>query len=301
MASNEFWRSYQPGLRSAQSPVGTKDFFDEVARKRYSAEPHIPEVVQFHRWSGRAVLEAGCGIGTDGARFAAAGAHYTGIDFSPTALSLARGRFSVENLPGHFLAGSATHLPFPDDTFDLVYSHGVIHHVNDTAEAAQEFLRVLKPGGTVLVMVYHRRSFNYQFSIMMLRRALAALLLLPRATALVSRVTGEPEDVLAKHKPLLSQHGVRYLLDRDLFLSNNTDGPGNPLSKAYTRHELADLFGGHIRSVKTDVRYMNLRLYPGGERLAETKLVRRLERKIGWHLYIEATKPQSWWPDPTGL
>lgn len=284
-----FWSDYQPGFRSATSPAGTKEFFDEVASQRYALEPHIPEVVRFERWRGRAVLEAGCGIGTDGARFAAAGANYTGVDFSPSAFALARRRFELEGLPGRFVAGSATALPFEDDTFDLVFSHGVIHHLPDTDAAVREFHRVLKPGGTVVAMVYHRHSLNYHVTIMLLRRAAVGLLLVPTALPVVARLTGEREEILRGHKRLLSTHGLRYLRQRDLFLSHNTDGPGNPLSKVYSRAEAVRLFASFV-NVTTEVRYLNLRLYPGGLRLSRTGLARALERRVGWHLYVQGTK-----------
>ncbi len=290
MEKREFWSDYQPGFRFAASPVGTREFFDEVSSYRDLIEPHIPEVVDFERWTGAKVLEAGCGIGTDGVRFAAAGAEYTGLDFSPTALALARHRFEMEGLPGRFVSGSVTQLPLRDQTFDLVFSHGVIHHVDDTKGAVREFSRVLKPGGTALIMVYHRRSLNHHVSIMVLRRALVAMLLLPRGAALVARITGEPEEVVAGHKELLAQHGFRYIRDRALFLNHNTDGPGNPLAKVYSRPEMAELVSPELRVVRTEVRYLNLRLYPGGMRLANTGLGRRLERRVGWHLYAECRK-----------
>jgi ubiquinone/menaquinone biosynthesis C-methylase UbiE len=289
----EFWSDYQPGFRFAGSPVGTREFFDEVTAYRDAIEPHIPEVVDFPRWSGSKVLEAGCGIGTDGVRFARAGAEYTGFDFSPTALSLARHRFEMEGLDGRFVSGSVTQLPLREETFDLVFSHGVIHHVDDTEATLREFERVLKPGGTALVMVYHRRSLNYHVSIMLLRRALVGLLLLPKGGRLVAKATGEPEDVIAGHKELLSRHGFGYIRDRALFLNHNTDGPGNPLAKVYSRVELAAMAPPGLEVVRTEVRYLNLRLYPGGPRFAATGAGRRLERRLGWHLYLEGRKLPS--------
>ena len=284
-----FWAANQPGFRWTVHEPGTPEFFRDVEEHRYRLEPHIPEVVRFDRWAGARVLEVGCGIATDGARFARAGARYTGLDATPAALELARTRFELEGLQGDFVHGSADELAFPDASFDLVYSHGVIHHIENTAGAVREFHRVLRPGGTALVMLYHRGSLNYYVNIMALRRALAALLLVPRAVPLLARVTGERPELLAAHRELLRRHGLRYLADRELFLSNNTDGPGNPLSKAYTRRDALDLFGA-FRSVRTTTRYLNLRVYPGGERLAATRLARRLERRAGWHLYVEAVK-----------
>jgi SAM-dependent methyltransferase len=291
VTDNGYWSRYQPGFRFARATPGTPEFYKEVTAQRYALEPHIPEVVAFEHWSGCDVLEAGCGIGTDGTRFAAAGARYTGLDSSPTALHLARRRFALDDLPGSFVRGSVTPLPFPDASFDLVFSHGVIHHVPDTAGAVREFHRVLKPGGTVLVMVYHRRSWNYYVTIMSLRRMLVGLLLVPGATKMVARLTGEPEDVLAGHRSLLADYGARYITDRSLFLSHNTDGPGNPLSKAYSCKEARALFSPLFPSVYCEVRYLHLRLYPGGTRLARSSAGTRLERRIGWHLYLRARKP----------
>jgi SAM-dependent methyltransferase len=291
-APTRFWSEYQPGFRFSDAPVGSREFFSEVEAHRYSLEPHIPEIVRFERWSGADVLEAGCGIATDGARFARAGARYTGLDQSETALALADRRFRQEGLDGRFERGSVTALPFGDASYDLVYSHGVIHHLPETERAVAEFARVLRPGGTALVMLYHRDSLNYRFNIMVVRRLLAASLLIPGAVRAVAAATGEDPAVLEGHRRLLSEHGPRYLTDAQLFLSNNTDGPGNPLSKVYSRDGARRLFSSFER-VESTVRFLNLRLFPGGERLAATDLARRLERRWGWHLYVSGTKSSA--------
>jgi len=285
-----FWASNQPGFRFSSASIGTKRFFDDVERHRYALEPHIPEIVRFERWSGRDVLEAGCGIATDGLRFARAGARYTGLDRERRAIDLARKRLGLAGVDGTIVEGSVTELPFEDACFDLVYSHGVIHHVVDAERAVDEFFRVLRPGGSVIAMVYHRRSLNYYVNIMILRRALVGLLLVDGATSLVARVTGEQPEVLEGHRSLLKRHGLRYLTDRQLFLSNNTDGPGNPLSKVYSADEARQLFARFL-DIRVTCRFLNLRIYPAGSALAKTRLARRLERHIGWHLYIEARKP----------
>lgn len=289
---SEFWTRYQPGFRFAQSPPGSPDFFTEVENHRYTLEPHIPEIVNFEHCAGCDVLEVGCGIATDGVQFARSGARYTGVDPSPSALRLARRRFELEAVPGQFDCASATRLPFKDNSFDLVFSHGVIHHIPETELAVAEFHRVLRPGGTVLTMVYHRRSVNYYLNIMVLRRLFAAALLIPGASSVMARLTGEDPEVLAGHLKLLQSHGVQYLADREFFLSNNTDGPGNPLSKVYTRAEARHLFRG-FSHVHTAVRYLNLRLFPGGSHLDQSRFGHWLERRMGWHLYVTAKKEQT--------
>lgn len=284
-----FWVEYQPGFRVSDAAVGTQEFFTEVQRERYLLEPDIPEMAQFASWRGMDVLEAGCGIATDGCEFARAGARYTGIDFSPTALRLARERFEMQALDGDFVEGSIIELPFDDASFDLVYSMGVIHHVPDIERTVSEFHRVLRPGGRAIVMVYHRDSFNYHFSILVLRRALIALLLAPGGPAVVSRLTGERPDVLVGHRNLLKANGLAYLRDRQLFLNHNTDGPGNPLSKVYDREGVGRLFGA-FDDVHTAVRFLHLRSYPGGARLAQTAIAERLGSRWGWHLWIDARR-----------
>ena len=131
------------------------------------------------------MLDAGCGVATDGVQFARAGARYTGLDQSESALDLARQRFRIEQLKGDFVQGSVSSLPFGPSEFDLVYSHGVIHHIPNPESAVAEFSRVLRPGGTALVMLYHRNSLNF-FTVMVIRRLLAAVLLVPGGSSLVS-------------------------------------------------------------------------------------------------------------------
>jgi SAM-dependent methyltransferase len=286
-ARRSFWTAYQPGTRGASVPVGSPEFFEQVEARRYALEPDIPEIVGFERWGGRDVLEAGCGIGTDAVQFVRSGARYTGIDFSPTALDLAGRRPELRD--ARLVQGSVVELPFPDDSFDLVYSNGVIHHLPQTSQAIAEFHRVLRPGGTAIVMVYHRASLNFYVSIMIVRRLLASALLVRGADELVSRVTGEPIEVLHGHRELLSRHGTRYLTDPGLFLSHNTDGPGNPLSKVYTARNVRRAFA-RFAAVQTHVRFLNLRAYPFGERLERLPASRWLGRRAGWHLWISAVK-----------
>jgi len=284
-----YWTVTQPGLLFTDAEPGSERFYREVTRHRYSLEAHILEMVPFAEARGKDVLDVGCGIGTDGARFAEAGARYTGVDQSEVALALAQRRFDLDGIDGTFVQADATALPFGDESFDLVYSHGVIHHISDTDTAVAEFHRVLRPGGTAIVMVYHRGSLNYRFNILVVRRALAAALAIPGAERALGRIGGGHSSVIAGHKQLLREHGLRYLTDTALFLSNNTDGPGNPLSKVYSRSEARALFHSFAR-VETGVRYLNLRLYPKGERLAATVVARRLAGRCGWHLYVRAQR-----------
>lgn len=289
LPTRPFWNENQPGFRFTDQAVGSHAFFKEVEAHRYALEPHIPAFAQFERWSEKDVLECGCGMASDGLQFARAGARYTGYDQSDAALGLAARRFDLEGQQGRFVQGSVEELPFDDESFDVVYSFGVIHVTRNTDRAIAEFRRVLRPGGTALVMVYYRDSFNYYVSVMGIRRLLAGLLLIPGAPRAIARLTREHEAVLDGQHDLLREHGLRYLTDTQLFLSNNTDGPGNPLTKVYGRREFAGMFGA-FSDVRSSVDFLNLRIYPGGDRLARTAPARWLGRRYGWHLCIEARK-----------
>lgn len=285
----DFWSTHQPGLHVTESEAGSEAFYREVEERRYRLEAHIPEFARFSEWTGRDVLEAGCGIGTDGAQFAKYGARYTGLDQSELALTLARRGFELRGLSGRFVSGSVTEMPFEDESFDLVYSFGVIHHSPHTEQAVAEFYRVLRPGGMALVMLYHRGSLNYRFTILVVRRAFATALLIPRFGYLAARFTHEKQGVFNDHRQLLRRYGLRYLTDTQLFLNHNTDGPGNPLSKVHSPRDARELFS-EFSFVRSRVRYLNVRLYPGGDRFSRTWIGRRLERTMGWHLCISATK-----------
>lgn len=270
-----------------QEPSSSSARLRSIAR----TEPAILDLIGFPRWRDCDVIELGCGIATDGVNFARNGARYTGLDQSSTAVTIARERLQQARLPGDIVEGQVTALPVPDASMDLAYSNGVIHHTDGTEQAVREMARVLRPGGTALVMLYHRDSLNYWVNILIIRRLLAALLAVPGAATVLANLTGEPPDIVAGHRQLLREYGLRYLTDRQLFLNNNTDGPGNPLSKVYSAGEATTMFrDAGFSEVETTTRFLNLRLYPKGEQLARTRVGRRLERRYGWHLWITARR-----------
>lgn len=153
----EFWNSAACGEALYLSAMD-RSGYAEQARTRYRLEPFIEPFAAFDSCAGLKVLEIGTGLGADHQRFAEAGADLYGVDLTPTAIEHTRRRLNIFGLSSHLSVGDAEELDFPDNSFDLVYSWGVIHHSPDTARAAREILRVLKPGGTFRVMIYHRRS-----------------------------------------------------------------------------------------------------------------------------------------------
>ena len=282
-----FWQEHPCGTKFADAPFGSRRFYQLVEEHRYIKEWHIPAAAGFANSKNLRVLEIGCGLGTDGAQFAKAGANYTGIDLTQAAVDLAKRRFKLDQLPGTFRVADAERLDFPDNTFDLVYSHGVLHHTPDTTAAVREIHRVLRPRGRAVVMLYHRNSYNYRINISLLRRTGVHLLRWKAGVKLVHLLTGEPEDSLREHARQL--HAQQGYLNSQEFLSRNTDGAGNPLARVYSRSEARDLFKDFAR-VELRTYFLNKRWLPVLGPMLPRSLESQLAARWGWHLWIYATK-----------
>ncbi len=283
-----FWQANPCGTKFADAPPGSRRFYELVEEHRYTREWHIPLAADFAGARGLKVLEVGCGLGTDGAQFAGAGADYTGVDLTDAAIELARKRFELFNLPGKFRPADAENLDFDNDSFDLVYSHGVLHHTPDTARAIQEIHRVLRPGGRAVVMLYHRDSYNYRVNISLLRRAGARLLRWDSGIKLVHRLTGEPVASLRKHARQFKSDQNNYLRSGE-FLSHNTDGAENPLARVYSRHEALELFKD-FSAVELRTYFLNKRWLPVFGSVLPRSVESRLASRWGWHLWVYAKK-----------
>ena len=166
----EYWNRRPCNIRHSTKPVGTREYFDEVERRKYFVEPHIPGFAEFPRWQGKRVLEIGCGIGTDTINFARNGAQVTAIDLSEKSLEMAGTRAEVFGLSDRirFFHGSAEQLEqvVPPEPFDLVYSFGVIHHTPHPERVLAQLKNYVRPGSTVKIMVYHRYSWKVLWILM---------------------------------------------------------------------------------------------------------------------------------------
>lgn len=282
-----FWQEHPCGTKFANAEPGSRKFYELVSEHRYEKEWHIPAAARFAEAKDLSVLEIGCGLGTDGVRFAASGARYTGIDLTQAAVDLAKRHFELLNLPGTFRIADAERLDFPDNSFDVVYSHGVLHHTPDTAGAIREVHRVLRPGGKAIVMLYHRNSYNYRVNISLLRRAGVHLLRWNSGVKLVHKLTGEPEESLREHAKELRAK-PEYLSSEE-FLSRNTDGARNPLARVYSRKEARELFAD-FAEVETRTYFLNKRWLPILGPILPRSLESQMASRWGWHLWIYATK-----------
>ena len=127
-------------------------------------EGNIENMVDGLELEGKRVLDIGCGIG--GPAFILAskyGAHVTGVDVEPQLIDDAQKRAEKLELSSScdFVKVEAGPLPFPDGSFDVVFSAGVVMTIDDKEEVFSEALRVLKPGGIFTVYDWMKPEGEY--------------------------------------------------------------------------------------------------------------------------------------------
>ncbi|MEO8077568.1 MAG: class I SAM-dependent methyltransferase [Acidobacteriota bacterium] len=154
---HDFWNDASCG-EELYLAEPNRDGYTAQMRKRYDLEPYLEPFARPEQASGLDVLEIGVGLGADHQLFAQAGAHLSGIDLTQRAVDHARRRLALFGLGSDLRVADAQSLPFGSDSFDIVYSWGVLHHAPDTPRAIEETWRVLRPGGHARVMIYHKRS-----------------------------------------------------------------------------------------------------------------------------------------------
>ena len=154
-----YWNEFVNDIEVTQHPVGSAEFFDDLERYRYDKIDYLKDYVGFEAYHGKKVLEIGCGVGIDLLQFARAGAQVSARDLTERAVELARANLAREGFQGDIQQGNSESLDFPNASFDVVYSHGVLHHTVNTEKAISEVNRVLKPGGEAIIMLYNRYSW----------------------------------------------------------------------------------------------------------------------------------------------
>ncbi|MDZ7303579.1 MAG: class I SAM-dependent methyltransferase [candidate division KSB1 bacterium] len=151
----------------AKHPVGTKGFFEDLEEYRFDKLHYLPEVVDFNGYRDKRLLEIGCGIGIDLIRFAQGGASVTGVDLAEKSVELAKKNFELHGLKADLRLMNGEALEFDDNSFDVVYAHGVLQYTANAEQMVKEMHRVLKPGGEAIAMVYNRISWLNALSVVM--------------------------------------------------------------------------------------------------------------------------------------
>jgi len=292
-----FWNTEACGTHFVGTAPSEREFYEKFREHRYRTEWHIPELVPFASAQGKKVLEIGIGNGADGAMFALNGGAYTGADLTEAALEATRKHFAVLGLPGEFRKENAEQLTFADGSFEIVYSHGVLHHTPNTQRAIDEVWRVLAPGGQAIIMLYHKHSFNYFVRIMAWMRLRVLLKIFSRAgrwtsdrerlaaQALTGLRDNEDRRVWEIHYRNFLKRGWSYLRTAN-FIHHCTDGPECPIAFAFNKTGARRLFA-RFRDVRFAVAHFPLRKHRSWIPFA---VERFLAPKLGWYLFIYGTK-----------
>jgi ubiquinone/menaquinone biosynthesis C-methylase UbiE len=154
----DFWESHVNNEYYTDAARASDEYFREIEERRYSTHYHLRDLFASLAGSRGRLLEVGCGIGVDSIQLAKCGFTVTAVDLTENALQVAKEFAEHRDVEIDFQLGNAERLEFADKTFDAVYSFGVLHHTPDIEAAVGEVRRVLEPGGTAYVMLYHTWS-----------------------------------------------------------------------------------------------------------------------------------------------
>jgi ubiquinone/menaquinone biosynthesis C-methylase UbiE len=261
----EYWNTRPCNIRHSSEPIGTRAYFDQVRRRKYFVEYHIPAFAEFDRWKNKKVLEIGCGIGTDTQSFAEAGAEVTAIDLSEKSLNLAQQRMAVYGIHHvQLFQANAEELSkvLFRRMYDLIYSFGVLHHTPNPKKAFREIINYMGPHSIFKLMLYNKYSWKVLW-------------------------------VLLKYG-----HGAFWKLDK-LIAENSEAAFGCPVTFVYSKKEIKKILiecGFKTVSIKIDhifpysipeyKKYVYKKVWYF--RWIPRFLFRSLEKTFGWHLLIEA-------------
>lgn len=265
-----FWESHPCGEAFIEKSIADyESFFSAYDQFRYRLESHILKCLDDVDWKDKKTLEIGLGQGADSEKIIRRGAIWNGLDLTKVSIDRVKTRLSLKNLPyNNIKQGSVLNIPWEDHSFDVIFSHGVLHHVPDIKRAQKEIARVLKPKGELIVMLYAKNSLNYRVSICILRRIALIILYL---------IGMRPKGISGQHIENAKKVGLLKYLHMKNFIHRNTDGPFNPYSKVYDPKTVKEDFSlFHINRIHKE--YMHAPPLPV-HGLAGAKL-------MGWHLWV---------------
>jgi SAM-dependent methyltransferase len=267
----DFWDTHPCGENLVESLGSDHDaFFRRYDAFRYRLEAHILRRLDAIDFKDKHVLEIGLGQGADSEQIIRRGAIWSGLDLTPESISRVSVRLRLRGLPYQRLElGSALSLPFPDNSFDIVFSHGVLDHVPDIVQAQKEIARVLKPGGRLIAMLYARRSLNYLVAISVVRRLAVAILYLGRV---------QSSGIVGDHIANAKRMGLREYLRMSNFIHANTNGQFNPYSKVYDLATVRKDFPA-FQLEKSYQDHMHAPPLP-------VSFLKPLAGVLGWHLWV---------------
>ncbi|MBI1954643.1 MAG: class I SAM-dependent methyltransferase [Proteobacteria bacterium] len=250
--------------------MGTLEFFDRIDQefcswnKPLHHEKPFDKLFPYNLYKDKKVLEIGCGLGTMLMNWARHGAECTAVDLNPTSIDQTKKRFEVHGLTADIRLEDANHLPFEGQSFDYVWSWGVLHHSPNLELSIKELFRVLKPGGGFGIMLYNRQSF-YQWY-----------------------MTDYVEGFLHRESKFLTP------LELNSRYGDGHREEGNPHTWPVTKKEGLDLLkpfskDASVRILGTDLDCVLKLMTPGISTFIPKPIIKALARRWGWSLWFHGT------------
>jgi ubiquinone/menaquinone biosynthesis C-methylase UbiE len=264
-----YWNERPCNIHHSPLPIGTKKYFDEVEKRKYFVESHIPAFAEFSTWNGKKVLEIGCGIGTDTINFARAGATVTAVELSSKSLEVAQQRAKVFELEHQiqFYCGDAEVLDqfVKVEPYDLVYSFGVIHHTPHPERVIKKMQMCMGPTSELRLMMYSKVSYKLFW--------------------------------------IMREEGVWDMGRLDELVARNSEAQtGCPVTYTYTFNEMRallkdfdilDMHKAHIFTWDVEAyKQYEYKKDPAWANVGEGELA-ELERELGWHMLVRAKLAQT--------
>jgi ubiquinone/menaquinone biosynthesis C-methylase UbiE len=256
--------SYQPGTPEYFKAIDQQ--FEELHFFGQKNRPLLSGLIDYPSLKGAAVLEVGCGMGSLAEELAKAAASTHALDLTPTAARMTGRRFRVGKYKAIALQGDAEVLPFPDAKFDYVLSWGVLHHTPNTQQTVDEIHRVLKPGGRIGIMLYHRNSLDFYYHMVFKWGIIGGKLF---------------------------KHNVQGILN---LRTDKGDQGGTPLAKAYSSKEIRQMFAKYqslkieIYGQKKEIDTVPVRSFPLMKWVLPASVRYGMLRKWGWYIWITGAK-----------
>ena len=164
--SKKYWNKQPCNIKHSKKKFLSKEYFNEISKKRYFVESHIKNFANFKSYRNKNVLEIGFGIGTDAIEFLKSGANYFGIELSDKSFDITKKRIELfkftknsilindeaENLDKYFNS---------NNNFHLIYSFGVLHHSSSLSKCLKVIYKLMNKNTICKIMLYAKNSYKY--------------------------------------------------------------------------------------------------------------------------------------------
>lgn len=258
-----YWDTRPCNIRHGTASIGTKEYFEQVEFRKYFVEPHIPRFAEFDKWSGKKVLEVGCGIGTDTINFLRSGSILTSVDLSEKSVSLTKQRAEIYGFNPECISVANAEEYKSDNKFDLIYSFGVIHHTPNPKKAIENLSLLQEKDQELRLMLYSKISYKLFWAM----------------NNYGPWDLGKMEDTIREFAEAQTGCPVAY--------TYTFDEVRDLLSPWY---EVYDISKDHIFKWNVD-KYINhiYEIDDAFKNISEPNF-RSLEKELGWHTLIKAKK-----------